>query len=148
MEIEKIDKYIIDILKKQGWEKNRQYDVEFWISELEGEGYRINDYAYCILRELGNIEIRQESTQKYNAVTLDFNPFYSASGEFDRIKEFERACGDDLFPIGALQDYIVYAGKTKKIYLGDWSGLYLVGNSIEEYLNNMFKKEYEPIKIS
>ncbi len=147
MVTDNIEEHIIDILKKQGWHKDRKYDADFWISELEEEGYRGNDYAYSILKELGNIEIRENSTEIYNAVTLDFNPYYSASGEFDRIEEFEDACGEAIFPIGSLQDYIVYAGKSKKIYLGDWEGMYLVGNSIEEYLNNMFKRGYEPTKI-
>lgn len=147
MIIGNIEPYIVNILKKQGWNPNRQYDLEYWLSELGEEGYKINDYAYSVLQELGNIKIRENSTEMYNAVTLDFNPYYSASGEYDRIEEFEMACGEKIFPIGALQDYIVYAGESKKIYLGDWEGMYLIGNSIEEYLNNVFRKEYEPQKI-
>ena len=148
MIIDNIEGHIIDILEKHGWQKGRKYNADFWISELEEEGYKINDYAYSILLELGNIEIRENSTEICTAVTLDFNPYYSASGEFDRVEEFENVCGETIFPIGALQDYIVYAGNSKRIYLGDWEGMYLAGNSIEEYLNNMFKKGYEPTKIS
>ena len=148
MIVDLVEKYIVDILKKEGWHINRKYNATFWISKLEEEGYRINDYAHRILQEFGNIEIRENCTDSYNAVTLDFNPYYSASGEFDRIEEFEEACGETIFPIGALQDYIVYAGDSKKIYLGDWEGIYLVGESIEEYLNNVFSRGYEPIKLS
>ena len=147
MIIGNIEPHIVNILKKQGWNPNRQYNLEYWFSELGEEGYKVNDYAYSVLQELGNIEIRENSTEMYNAVTLDFNPYYSASGEYDRLEEFEMACGEKIFPIGALQDYIVYAGESKKIYLGDWESMYLIGNSIEEYLNNVFRKEYEPKKI-
>ena len=147
MIIGNIEPHIVNILKKQGWNPNRQYNLEYWLSELGEEGYKVNDYAYSVLQELGNIEIRENSTEMYNAVTLDFNPYYSASGEYDRLEEFEMACGEKIFPIGALQDYIVYAGESKKIYLGDWESMYLIGNSIEEYLNNVFRKEYEPKKI-
>ena len=32
-------------------------------------------------------------------------------------------------------------------YLGDWEGLYIVGDFVEEYLENIFKRGYEPVKI-
>ena len=63
------------------------------------------------------------------------------------MEEFEQASRDKLFPIGAVQEYIVYAGESKRIYIGDWEGLYMIGTSIEEYLENIFRKNYEPIKI-
>ena len=114
---------------------------------MEQEGYRLNEYAKLILEELGDIYVREQGNEIYVSTTFDFDPYYSASGEYDRLEEFELASGDKLFPIGALQDYIVYAGASKKIYLGDWAGLYMIGNSIEEYLENVFKNGYEPITI-
>jgi len=147
MTIEKLENYIVDILMKNSWTKDRQYDTTFWISRLTDEGYKINECAHCILRELGNIEIRERSTKTHCAVTMDFNPYFAASGEFDRIEDFEKACDDEIFPIGMLQDYIVYAGKSERIYIGDWTGLYLIGECIEDYLNNIFKIGYEPVKL-
>lgn len=35
--------------------------------------------------------------------------------EYDRLEEFESASKDKLFPIGSLQDYIVYAGASQNI---------------------------------
>lgn len=42
---------------------------------------------------------------------------------------------------------IMYAGKSKRIYLGDWAELLMAGETIEEFLNNMFTYPYEPINI-
>lgn len=148
MNISEVSKHTQEVLRKNGWYEGRAYDISFWVSELEEEGYRLNEYAKLVLKELGNIYVREQCTKMYVSTTFDFNPFNSASGEYDRLEEFELASRDKLFPIGALQDYIVYAGASKKIYLGDWEGLYKIGDSVEEYLENVFKKGYEPIKIS
>lgn len=147
MNLKELDAYVIKVLKKSGWKKNRRYAASEWIRKLSMEGYCINEYAEKILSELGNIYVRQKITKDYNSATFDFNPFFAASGEFDRIEEFENASQDKIFPIGSLQDYIIYAGESKKIYLGCWNCLYLAGDNIEEFLNNMFKKPYEPKEI-
>lgn len=148
MYLKDLDEYVIKILQKNGWKEGRKYDAEDWIDKLSAEGYHINEYSRQILSELGNIYIRENASEIHNGATFDFNPFFAASGEFDRIEEFENACQDKLFPIGALQDYIVYAGESQKIYLGDWSVFYIAGKSIEDFLNNMFKKIYEPQEIT
>lgn len=147
MNMSKISKHTKEVLKKNGWYEGREYDISFWVSELEKEGYKLNEYAELILKELGNIYIRESSSEIYVSVTFDFNPYNSASGEYDRLEEFELASEDKMYPIGALQDYIVYAGVSKKIYLGYWKDLYIAGNSVEEYLENIFMRGYEPIKI-
>lgn len=147
MNMNEVSKHTQEVLKKNGWYEGREYDITFWVSVLEEEGYKLNEYAKSILKELGDIYVREKSTELYNSATFDFNPFNAASGEYDRMEEFEQASRDKLFPIGAVQEYIVYAGESKRIYIGDWEGLYMIGTSIEEYLENIFRKNYEPIKI-
>ena len=147
MHINELSRHTKDILIKNGWYEGRKYDITFWKLELEEEGYKLNEYAKEILEELGNIYVWEQNVGTYVGATFDFNPYNSASGEYDRLEEFELASRDKIFPIGALQDYIVYAGESKKIYLGDWDGLYLIGNSVEEYLENVFKRGFEPVKI-
>lgn len=142
-----LDIYVIKILRKNGWIENRKYDISSWIKCLTAEGYVIHDYAYSILEELGNIEVWERSDGKHSGATFHFNPYYAASGEYDRIEEFEKASGDKLFPIGELQQMIMYAGKSKRIYLGDWAELLMAGETIEEFLNNIFTYPYEPINI-
>lgn len=147
MNLNELSKHTQEVLRKNGWYAGREFDITFWVSELEEEGYQLNEYAEVILKELGDIYVREQSTEMYVSATFDFNPYNSASGENDRLEEFELASGDEMFPIGALQDYIVYAGRSKRIYLGDWEGLYIVGDSVEEYLENVFKRGYEPTRI-
>ena len=147
MNLNELSKHTQEVLRKNGWYAGREFDITFWVSELEEEGYQLNEYAEVILKELGDIYVREQSTEMYVSATFDFNPYNSASGEYDRLEEFELANGDEMFPIGALQDYIVYAGKSKRIYLGDWEGLYIVGDSVEEYLENVFKRGYEPTRV-
>ena len=52
---------------------------------FEKEGYKVNDYAQSILRELGDLEIRTTSNKNHLGVTLHFNPVNAASGEYDRM---------------------------------------------------------------
>ena len=147
MNLDKMSEHTQEVLRKNGWYAGREYDITYWVSKLEEEGYRLNEYARTVLKELGDIYVREQSTKMYVSTTFDFNPYYSASGEYDRLEEFELASGDKLFPIGALQDYIVYAGESGKIYLGCWAGLSTAGDSIEEYLENVFRRGYEPVEI-
>ena len=62
----------------------------------------------------------------------------AASGEFDRLEYYQSIAHDQLFPIGSIVDGIAYVGISKKFYWGSVDKLYLVGNSIERYLNNLF----------
>lgn len=147
MILNKINSYSVDILLKSGWYRERKFDASSWICILEEEGYQINAYAKEILEELGDIYVGQKCCEEYEAATFNFNPILSASGEFDRMELFENISKDKLFPIGQVQDYILYAGASKNIYIGDWEGLYIIGNTIEEFLTNIFLKGYEPIRV-
>lgn len=90
--------------------------------------------------------VREQSTEMHVSATFDFNPYDSSSGEYDRVEEFELASKDKIFSIESLQDYIVYAGETKKC-IGDREGLYMVGNSIEEYLEYVLKEGMRQLKF-
>ena len=114
MNISELSQHTQEVLKKNGWYKGRKYDITFWVSRLEKEGYRLNEYAELFLKELGDISVWEQSTEEDSGATFDFNPYHSASGEYDRLEEFETASGDKLFPIGAIYDFIVYAGQTYK----------------------------------
>ena len=52
---------------------------------MEQEGYRLNEYAKLILEELGDIYVREHGNEIYVSTTFDFNPYYSASGEYNMI---------------------------------------------------------------
>lgn len=147
MNLEKLNQHTIKVLERSGWNAHRKFDSTNWILALKDEGYLLHDYAQDILVELGNLSIQEKTSKDYMGVMLDFNPYEAASGEYDRLENFELICNDRLFPIGGLYDYVIYAGASKKIYLGDWEGVYFVGDSIESFLDNIFTKGYKPQKV-
>lgn len=141
------DKYIMDCFKESGWYMERRIDILHLNDILKKEGYVINKYAYDILTELGDLYIKNVSNKEYNVVDINFDPIYYASGEFDRLEEFEELAGECLYPIGGVQIYILYVGTSGRIYMGIMDAFYYVGSSIEEFICNMFKKKYEPIRL-
>ncbi len=148
MELAKLEEYTEKVLVESGWYAGRNFDCRNWVNLLEGEGYRSHGYALEILMELGDIYICKKAAPMHSAATFNFNPFDSASGEYDRISAFQRDSKDLLFPIGECFQDILYAGESGKIYGGSWAGLQLLGNSIEDFLNNMFSNDFVPIDIS
>ena len=143
MNIEELDEYILNVLRKSGWNSDRQQEIQSWINILSEEEYQVNDYAQLILKELGDLEIRVSSNKNYMGVTLHFNPVNAASGEYDRMEIFNKVSNDELFPIGECYDWVIYVGSDKKVYLGDWQSLSIAGNSIEEFLNNIFNRNFQ-----
>lgn len=147
MNIELLDSYVLGLMKESGWHEGRRYDIKKWIDELTAEGYVCFDYALEILESLGGLAFDVKDDGKHKGAQFDFNPYFAANGEFDRLAGFELLAGEDLFPIGSMCSAIVYAGRRKNIYWGDISGLYWAGNGIEDYLNRLFDKRCRSQKL-
>ena len=49
MNMNEVSKHTQEVLKKNGWYEGREYDITFWVSVLEEEGYKLNEYAKSIL---------------------------------------------------------------------------------------------------
>lgn len=143
MIIELLDEYVLNVLKESGWSKDRKQDIHPWIQILSEEGYKVNNYAQSILKELGNLQIRISGDKNHLGVTLHFNPINAASGEYDRMEIFNAVSNDELFPIGECYDWVIYVSSSKKVYLGDWQSLSIAGDSIEEFLNNIFNPKFQ-----
>lgn len=133
-----LDPYVVSVLEKSGWNENRKIDISSWKAVLVDEGYSIFSYAEEILENFGGIEINDKDDRIYSCPQFDFDPVNAASGEFDRLDYYQSIAHDQLFPIGSIVDGIAYVGISKKFYWGSVDKLYLVGNSIERYLNNLF----------
>lgn len=78
-----MDPYVVNILKEHGWFSKREYDISHWLELLSQEGYICFDYAEKILRNLGEIVIRDRGDKTHMSAMFDFNPLDAASGEFD-----------------------------------------------------------------
>ena len=147
LNIKLLDPYVVSLLKKGGWSENRYCDVKYWIDKLTIEGYVCFDYALDILENLGGLTFNVKDDCNHKGAQFDFNPYFAANGEFDRLEDFELLAKEGLFPIGSMCAAIVYAGRSKNIYWGSMNRLYWAGTNIEDYLNNLFDKEYESQEI-
>ena len=142
-----LDPYVVSLLKKGGWSENRYCDVKYWIDKLTIEGYVCFDYALDILENLGGLTFNVKDDCNHKGAQFDFNPYFAANGEFDRLEDFELLAKEGLFPIGSMCAAIVYAGRSKNIYWGSMNRLYWAGTNIEDYLNKLFDKEFESQEI-
>ena len=142
-----LDEYVLNVLKNSGWSDRRKQDITSWIQILSEEGYIVNEYAKSILIELGGLQIRASSNKNYLGVTMHFNPVYAASGEYDRMEIFNQVSNEELFPIGECYDWVIYVSHSKRVYLGDWMSLSIAGDTIEDFLNNIFNPQFQLIEI-
>lgn len=147
MNIKLLDPYVVSLLKKGGWSENRYCDVKYWIDKLTIEGYVCFDYALDILENLGGLTFNVKDDCNHKGAQFDFNPYFAANGEFDRLEDFELLAKEGLFPIGSMCAAIVYTGRSKNIYWGSMNRLYWAGTNIEDYLNKLFDKEFESQEI-
>ena len=147
LNIKLLDPYVVSLLKKGGWSENRYCDVKYWIDKLTIEGYVCFDYALDILENLGGLTFNVKDDCNHKGAQFDFNPYFAANGEFDRLEDFELLAQEGLFPIGSMCAAIVYAGRSKNIYWGSMNRLYWAGTNIEDYLNKLFDKEFESQEI-
>ena len=148
IDIKLIEPYVVSALQKIGWHENRKIDISYWKAVLKNEGYIIFDYAEELLENFGGIEVNSIIATIYSCAQFDFDPLNAASGEFDRINYYQSTTHDQLYPIGSLVEGIAYVGLSKKIYWGSVDKIYLVGNCIENYLNNLFSwKKSNIIKL-
>lgn len=143
-----LDLYVVQILKENGWYESRNYNIAYWMNQLTQEGYVSFNYAIEILENLGGLSFNIKDDSNYKGAQFDFNPYFAGNGEFDRLKDYELAANETLFPIGSMCSAIVYVGINKNIYWGDLNRLYWDGNCIEDYLNRLFDKKSIPQKIS
>ena len=141
MNISIISEEVLRVLYANGWSENRHFDVTGWINILVSEGYILNSYAEKILFQLGNIKLEYMDNSNYE-ISMFFNPIFSASGEIDRMNDCYNTIGEKIFPIGEMYDYTIYASDSRRIYLSDWKSIALVGDCIEDFLNNMFNPLY------
>jgi len=146
----KLDNHTIKVLEKSGWCKDRRIDISNWIEQLKSEGYKNSPYASEILEEFGGLNISPEriKTGKIYPGDIDFNALDAGSGEFDRMEIFEPIAGESLFPLGMVfGQWFLYVGLSNKIYMGSTVKLYILGESIEEFLNNIILGIQEPLEL-
>jgi hypothetical protein len=150
LDISLLDKRVIGFLEKYSWQKGRKVDVSKWIDQLTKEGYICFPYAVEILEELGGIDVRPERVKIGESFPgdFDFHAFNAGSGELDIMEFYKPIAGENLFPLGMVYgQWFLYVGLSKKIYMGGGDKFYLLGENIEEFLNNIIMGTKKPIAL-
>ncbi len=144
MDISKLNGKVADAMLNSGWDKNRKHYADEAIDCLVEMGFELNEYAEEILKELGGINFKfrenDVTENRFFYCDIAFDPVSFA--ENDRIGPCYVFAKETMFPIGGMHDYTVYAGESHKIYLADWKNIAIVGNDIEDFLNNMCDRNY------
>ena len=102
--------------------------------DLEDEKGKMDEYILKCLVKSGWYMGRNVDVSCYDDV-LKEEGYVINKHAYDILKEW------------GVQIYILYAGLSGKIYMGIMDIFYLVGNNIEEFIQNMFAKKYEPIEL-
>lgn len=136
-----MDPFVLDVLKDHGWYEERKYDVSNWIDILSSEGYVIFEYAESILKSLGGIYVNFDGGIERSSPQFNFDPLCVTGRNFNMFVNFEAVAKEKLYPIGEMVQAFAYVGKSRKIYWGDWRDFNWIGDSIEDYLNNLFDKK-------
>jgi len=137
LDITRLDPYVFRILQEQGWYPERRHDISRWLDLLSQEGYICFKYAEEVLKSFGGIFVNDSGDDFHKGATFSFDPL-TASGEFDRLEHFQAIANEELYPIGEMVQAIAYVGKSKNIYWGHYRSLYWAGDSVEDYMNNLF----------
>lgn len=148
--IEILEKKVIKTLKNAGWNKSRCLDIDKKIKILEKEGYIPFDYANQIIKLFDGLYIspkKQMGVKSYIS-DIEFDILGSGSGEYDRLKSIECLSKESMFPLGMVfGQWFLYVGKSHKIYMSDGIKLYLLGENIEDFFNNIIAIGNKPIEI-
>jgi hypothetical protein len=139
----------LSCLAAAGWNPSRKVDPRPWIRLLEAEGFCCFDQAEQILASVGGLVLRppERSDRAFLPQPIRFDPMYIASGEFDRMAEFERLAEEPLFPLACAFDHMMMLiGVSGCTHLGHMGELYLAGQSFEEALNNLVEGLQKPIR--
>lgn len=66
MDLQLLDKYVLQLIEKNGWYAGRQFeDSDYWITEIEKQGYQSFELAKQIICELGGLSFCEYAPLTY-----------------------------------------------------------------------------------
>lgn len=142
--IQKINKIMLDKLYSVGWTENRHTDKPLkYIDQMICDGYMFFDYAYEIINNVDGIAFKFSNDE---CITYGIKHYY---GDIEFSVEnygyelllspesLKKEYSENVIPFGAiLGQTILMVGESKKIYadIGK-QGYEIVGTDIEDFLN-------------
>lgn len=133
------------VLTMNGWYSSRKVDIAHYLSSLEGNGYIVNDHATNLLCNMGGLIITHESYSAPEETDVtEINPVRPI-GWLDSkwVHEvYEEIAQDTLCPVGlGFSEHMVFFMSSQgKLYGGYDDYFCLIGNDIENALDNLFFK--------
>ncbi len=148
--INRLEKKVLETLETAGWNKNRCINIDNQMQVLKDEGYGLFEYASEIIKSFDGIYISPERGKGIKSYIgdVEFDVVGSGSGEYDRLELIEKMSNESMFPLGMVfGQWFLYVGKSHRIYMSDANKLYLLGENIEDFLNNIITIGNKPIEI-
>ncbi|WP_394841797.1 SUKH-3 domain-containing protein [Pendulispora brunnea] len=135
---------VILVLQHAGWSPDRFVTISKWSDYFVKKGFFLSPDARTILENLGGLKITPPTspTNLFNPTEFHFDPYYAASSEVDRIKQWEQDYCVKLFPIGEVgRQVILLCGDDGKIYGAGLGCVKLIGVHISEALDTLVLAE-------
>ncbi|MCM1330146.1 MAG: SUKH-3 domain-containing protein [Ruminococcus sp.] len=142
--IQKINKIMLDKLYSVGWTENRHTDKPLkYIDQMIRDGYTFFDYAYEIINNLEGIAFKFSNDErikygiKHYYGDIEFSVEHYGYGLLFNPKSLKTEYLENVIPLGAIcGQVILMVGESKKIYADiGIQGHDVVGTDIEDFLN-------------
>jgi hypothetical protein len=139
------------LVAQAGWDCARKNDMSSIIERLIREGYVANPLALELLESFGGLTIPLPAAgiSPYDH-DIRFDPLRAASGESDRAEEWKDEIGVDLFPVGeeVSSGNIIWVGNDGRFYYGHGVGLYALGDSLKEAMDQLAFPAKEMVQVA
>jgi hypothetical protein len=128
------------VLRSAGWTPDRRIEASPWIEQLRSEGFQPNDVALTVLMNVGGLRLTPTvvNDQTHCVDTVFFDPIVAATGEHDRISQWESEYHLNLFPVAEVQGGLILCCSPDSVFtLGIVRPLQSLGRSVSEMLNQL-----------
>src|SRR5580704_5175703 len=116
----------VEILRNAGWTPTRRVNALPWIDISAREGFNPHFLASELLSNLRGLVIQPPRAER-----IYFDPII-ASGEFDRVREWQNLCKANLFLLGeVLSNFILLIDEFEKVCVGFDDGLFHMGDTFD-----------------
>lgn len=146
----KFDPRVEAVLLQSGWSPTRSISISHWIDPLEREGFNMGPQAKEILRNLGGLRIEPPTSPSnlFYPSAINFDPYFAASGELDRVRLWQVRYGRTLSPLGEYDPlFLLLCGDDGAIFGAREHKFNKLGNNIEEALEVRVLANRWPIPV-
>jgi hypothetical protein len=143
---------VLEPLNAAGWHPNRRVPTAQWITALEGEGYECFSLAREFLECFGGLALREilKDDSAFSPGRTRLQPVLAASGEFDRVNDWQNEHELRLFPVGNCFDeyFILMISPDENFYAGSYDDeLLLIANNTRDCFKQLLHAPWNPVTL-